>query len=68
MGKSVQDEMLERIMDLVCEIETRQKKYQESPLYDGGYAENVFGMIEALNIITNKKWRVIDGIVKLDKE
>jgi hypothetical protein len=68
MGKSIQDEMLERIMELVCEIEIRQKQYQESQLYDGGYAENVLGMIEALNIITNKKWRMVDGIVKLDKE
>ena len=64
MEKSIHDAMLGKIMDLVCEIEIKQKQWRESPLYDGCYAEDVFGMIKAINIVTGKKWRFVGDRLK----
>jgi len=60
--KSNEDVMLERIMELICEIETKQKQWIANPNYDGCLAEDVLGMIKALNIVTGRNWR-FDGEV-----
>lgn len=64
MGKPIQDEMRERTMGLICEIEIKQKQWRESPSYNGCYAEDVVGMVKALNIVTGKKWRFVGDMLK----
>lgn len=56
--------MEERIVLLIHEIETKQKNWEENRLYDGCYAEDVHGMIKALNIITDKEWRFENNKLK----
>ncbi len=48
--------MKKRIEVLKQKIEDIQNEWSKSPNYDGCMAEGVRGMINALNIITEKNW------------
>lgn len=44
------------IIELKTEIEAKQLCWRNNPNYDGCMAEDVFGMILALNLISGNKW------------
>lgn len=49
--------MENRIDVLKSEIEYIQNEWEEDEYYDGCLAKNVRGMIDALDIITEKTWK-----------
>ena len=49
--------MKNRIEVLKTKIENIQKEWRNNPNYDGCMFENVRGMIDAVNIFTEKTWK-----------